>query len=230
MEIIALLFSLIIMFLFFVCIFILPIVFISNLLKKSGKFIKNDSVSIGTYGEDLLKDELLKLDIGYNRILQNMYVFNSDTNKVTEIDMILLHATGIYVFESKNYSGWIFGKQFDDNWTQCLKGGKKVIFHNPVKQNFGHICSLKELLKINDDKKFVSYIVFSNRCELKKIPDETPKLKVLKRCNVYTNLKNTIEERPIVFNDMDIEKISSMICASNKQIERPSSQNNLSTS
>ncbi|NLK22184.1 MAG: NERD domain-containing protein [Epulopiscium sp.] len=26
----------------------------------------------------------------------------------------------MYVFESKNYSGWIFGNEKDKNWTQML--------------------------------------------------------------------------------------------------------------
>lgn len=45
---------------------------------------------------------------GYKKFLFNCYVPKTD-EKTTEIDVIMLHETGIYVFESKNYSGWIFG-------------------------------------------------------------------------------------------------------------------------
>lgn len=31
--------------------------------------------------------------------------------ETTELDVILLHESGIYVMESKNYSGWIFGSE-----------------------------------------------------------------------------------------------------------------------
>lgn len=37
-----------------------------------------------------------------------------------EIDLIMISETGIYVFESKNYSGWIFGDEKQRYWTQIL--------------------------------------------------------------------------------------------------------------
>ena len=30
----------------------------------------------------------------------------------------------IFVLESKNYSGWIFGRAEQQKWTQCLRGGE----------------------------------------------------------------------------------------------------------
>lgn len=51
--------------------------------------------------------------------LFNIY-FPINKNKFTEIDMIMLHPSGLYIFESKNIKGWIFGKEDDIYWTQCL--------------------------------------------------------------------------------------------------------------
>ena len=47
---------------------------------------------------------------GYKRFLFNCYLPKED-GETTEVDVILLHESGIYVFESKNYSGWIFGTE-----------------------------------------------------------------------------------------------------------------------
>ena len=65
--------------------------------------------------------------------------------------MVFLHESGLYVIESKNYSGWIFGNEEQDHWTQCLRGKfhttQKHSFYNPLLQNETHICALMELLK-----------------------------------------------------------------------------------
>lgn len=42
------------------------------------------------------------------------------------IDLLMIHEKGIFVFESKNYSGWIFGSADQLNWTQSLQNGKPV--------------------------------------------------------------------------------------------------------
>lgn len=103
---------------------------------------------------------------GYKKFLFNCYVPKSD-EKTTEIDVIMLHETGIYVFESKNYSGWIFGSADGKYWTQSLNAGgraEKHKFYNPVFQNNNHIKWLKTFLADYGEKPFVSYIVFSDRC------------------------------------------------------------------
>ncbi|WP_320164491.1 nuclease-related domain-containing protein [uncultured Trichococcus sp.] len=102
----------------------------------------------------------------------------------TEIDLIMISATGIYVFESKNYSGWIFGDEDSRNWTQSLKGGKKYRFYNPIWQNKKHINILQKHLEIGSEV-FRSYIIFSERCEFKKMFVRSPEVKVMNR-NVLT--------------------------------------------
>ena len=57
------------------------------------------------------------------KILFNCYI-PQQNNKTTEIDVIMIHPTGIFVFESKNYKGWIFGNEKNANWIQTLPMGK----------------------------------------------------------------------------------------------------------
>ena len=82
----------------------------------------------GSIGEHFVRQALLPLE-GYKKLLSNCYLPKSD-GTFTEIDVILLHESGIYVVESKNYSGWIFGKDYEQYWTQSL-GGKKAVFSTP---------------------------------------------------------------------------------------------------
>ena len=93
-------------------------------------------------------------------------------NETTEIDALMICSQGIYVFESKNYSGWIFGNEKYKTWTQTLPQGKgrpskKEKFLNPIMQNKLHIRCLNEYLK--EEYPVYSVIAFSQRCELKKI-------------------------------------------------------------
>ena len=76
---------------------------------------------------------------------------------------------GIYVFESKNYSGWIFGSEDQQQWTMSLNAHTKERFYNPVKQNRAHVRALAAYLGL-PESAFMSFIVFSERCELKKVP------------------------------------------------------------
>lgn len=124
----------------------------------------------GKLGEYYTYKKLKCLD-GYKRFLFNLYIPKGN-GETTELDVILLHESGIYVMESKNFIGWIFGSEAQQYWMQSLSVGKgrtqKNRFYNPILQNSAHIKWLKAFL---DDPSllFYSYIVFSDRCELKKI-------------------------------------------------------------
>ena len=58
----------------------------------------------GYYGEFLVFTELYKNIKGNCKILMNLEV-PTDNGKTTEIDLIMIHENGIYVFEIKHYKG-----------------------------------------------------------------------------------------------------------------------------
>jgi restriction system protein len=82
-----------------------------------------------------------------------------------QIDHIVASQFGIFVIETKNASGWIFGCERDPKWTQVLFG-KKCQFQNPLRQNYGHTRALAEFLLL-DHSIFQSIIFFAARCEFK---------------------------------------------------------------
>lgn len=140
----------------------------SNYKKETNKNYLSVRGDKGVYGEYLTFNELEKIN-GYKQILVNIYIPKENkANETTEIDVLMVHETGIYVFESKNYSGWIFGDDNNQYWTQTFPNGRKERFFNPVLQNKGHLKHLSALLKM-DISNFKSVIVFSQRCELKKV-------------------------------------------------------------
>lgn len=64
-----------------------------------------------------------------------------------QIDHVFVSVFGIFVVETKNMDGWIFGRSRDREWTQVFPGGKKYRFQNPLRQNHGHVKALEEALK-----------------------------------------------------------------------------------
>lgn len=143
---------------------------------------------------------------GYHKTLVNAYI-PKKRGGTTEIDIIFLHEKGIFVLESKNYSGWIFGKEQDRYWTQSLPNGKKKRFFNPIMQNRGHVNALQQLLQHLSPNKFYSYIVFSERCQLKKVTLDSADLFVLKRNQLGKVLRNHFIQTNNVFTQTEIDEI-----------------------
>ena len=83
----------------------------------------------------------------------------------TQIDHIIVSKFGIFVIETKNMSGWIFGRACDSNWTQSFRNHKKT-FQNPLRQNYKHTKELNALLGVGEDKIF-SIVVFTGDAEFK---------------------------------------------------------------
>ena len=124
----------------------------------------------GEVGEDCVYKILGRVK-GRKAFLPNCYIPRKNVG-TTEIDLIFLHDSGIYVIESKNYSGWIFGNEEEEYWTQCLKDewqiSRKRRFYNPLWQNEIHIYALIELLQ-DETIPYYSYVVFGDNCELKNV-------------------------------------------------------------
>jgi hypothetical protein len=87
-------------------------------------------------------------------------------NGTTQIDHVIASRHGIFVVETKNYQGWIFGSEKQAEWTQSLPGGRKFNFQNPLRQNYRHIKALSEFLGLPENK-FHSVVMFWGESEFK---------------------------------------------------------------
>jgi len=76
----------------------------------------------------------------------------------TQIDHIIVSEYGIFVIETKNMKGWIFGNEKQKIWTQKIYNYTKK-FQNPLHQNYKHIKTIQNILNIELDKIF-SVVVF----------------------------------------------------------------------
>ena len=76
----------------------------------------------------------------------------------TQIDHVVVSRHGIFIIETKNYGGWIFGKAGDKNWTQKFPR-RSSTFQNPLRQNYKHVRAVAELTGA-DEAALISLVVF----------------------------------------------------------------------
>lgn len=160
----------------------------------------------GKYGELLTQRELRLVQLfGRNgKILRNVYL-PKDNGETSELDVIFITQKGIFVFESKNYSGWIFGDEKGQKWTAMLPNKQKNYFYNPIKQNKTHLKWMRSF--VGDDVPLFSIIVFSNRCELKKVLVESNDIKVIKRDRTYATVRDIWDANNDVLSNERIEEL-----------------------
>jgi hypothetical protein len=125
----------------------------------------------GIVGEIVINVAMwLKLDKDIYHRLNNITLPLADGGS-TQIDHVIVSRYGIFVIETKNYKGWIFGNEKQRQWTQVIMG-RKYKFQNPLRQNYLHIKTLSDLLEL-EMSYFHSMIAFIGECELK-TRDELP--------------------------------------------------------
>lgn len=129
--------------------FLIPIAIIAAVLKSPwfkgffGEFIINVSAK-------------LFLDKKQYHLIKNVTLPTEDGT--TQIDHIIVSKFGVFVVETKNMKGWIFGNPNQKTWTQKIyKHTSK--FQNPLHQNYKHTKTLESLLNLND-QQIHSVIVF----------------------------------------------------------------------
>ena len=119
----------------------------------------------------------------------------------TQIDHLLVSPFGLFVIETKNIKGWIFGAENQPKWTQSLYG-KKYSFQNPIRQNYRHTKCLAEYLDL-DSTVLHSIVFFIGECTFK-----TP----MPSNVLTTGLRSHVRSyRHALLSDADIRRIMQRI-------------------
>ncbi len=178
--------------------FLLPLLIVTSLLRSN--WLK------GVSGEMLVRlSALIYLDKRVYRPIHNVTLSTPDGT--TQIDHVFVSKYGVFVVETKNYSGWIFGNEKQPMWTQKLfKHSNK--FQNPLRQNFKHIKALDSLLGI-EIENIHSVIVFVGGSTFK---TEMPKN--VTYASGYVSFIKSV--RVPVFTEEEVESLYSAICSGRK--------------
>ena len=97
----------------------------------------------------------LTLNAKFYRRFHNVIVPAKDGT--TQIDHLLVSPYGLFIVETKNLKGWIFGSANQPRWTQSIYG-HNYSFQNPLRQTFRQKKILAEFLQL--DESIIHTVVF----------------------------------------------------------------------
>lgn len=157
------------------------------------------SLKQGVDGEDITAN-ILKNGLSDKYIVFQNSVITFDGKK-SELDLIVVSPSGVFVVEAKNINGKVEGSYTKERWRQHKighKGGEySAEFYSPVKQVATHIFRLAGFLRQNGAPVFVNGIVYfvneDTELEISGAADRIPVLQGEK--NLIRYIKKT--ENPI---------------------------------
>lgn len=164
---------------------------------------------LGKCGENLLISEL-KYFVPGAIILRNLYI-PSGYNRTSEIDVLLLHETGIYCFECKNYSGGIFGSEDNDYWTEYFYPSKKSFkLFNPIKQNRIHIKNLRKIKEFSSLKIF-NCVVFTKNGKIPNIELDSDEGFFCNLKDLPSNIRRLMYTNKYIYSREDLSNLEDIL-------------------
>ncbi|WP_407528966.1 nuclease-related domain-containing protein [Vibrio parahaemolyticus] len=154
----------------------------------------------GVFGEFLVNRLLSKLPESDYTLIKDVTLPTSDGT--TQVDHIVVSKYGIFVVETKNMKGWIFGSARQKQWTQKIYRHSSK-FQNPLHQNYKHIKALETLLGCSEEHLH-SVIVF--------IGDSTFKTEMPPNVTYARGSIRYIQQfNQVVFSDRDYARLTESI-------------------
>jgi hypothetical protein len=140
------------------------------------------------FGEKIVARELNKLLDDEHFVLNDVLLIVD--KGYSQIDHIVVSVYGIFVIETKEYSGWIYGNEESEYWKQKIFY-RNYQFRNPIKQNWSHIFALKEVLWDFSNIEYHPIIVFAGSAELKYIKSNIPVICINGITTTIRNIEKT---------------------------------------
>ncbi|WP_050926576.1 nuclease-related domain-containing protein [Vibrio harveyi] len=154
----------------------------------------------GVFGEFLVNRLLSKLPESDYTLIKDITLPTNDGT--TQVDHIVVSRYGIFVVETKNMKGWIFGSARQKQWTQKIYRHSSK-FQNPLHQNYKHIKALETLLGCSEEHLH-SVIVF--------IGDSTFKTEMPPNVTYARGSIRYIQQfNDVVFSDNDYARLTESI-------------------
>jgi hypothetical protein len=121
--------------------------------------------AVENHGEAAIRRRLTQYFTGTAYHLLNNITLPFD-DSTTQIDHILVSKYGIFVIESKHYSGWIFANASWPTWTQVIYR-RKHKFQNLLRQNYKHIKAIQKVLDFIPSEHIRSLVAFTGNAVFK---------------------------------------------------------------
>ena len=180
----------------------------------------NSSTVKGKVGEAQIHNLLLRLPDEYTIFDDVVYKTQQGT---TQIDHVVVSKYGVFVIETKNYRGEIYGDDNRKKWTQIIvtdvtyskKWYKtytyvtKNRFYNPVKQSLTHSYVIKDYLKEWPYLKVIPIVVFVGSAVFK---DVETKYHVVYDFDLIDTI---LKYRTSYLSDSDVQKVVDLLSIHN---------------
>lgn len=119
---------------------IIPVIIFSIIII----YLKHPSTR-GKRGENKVRRAIGKTVENEQYVINDLILVRED--KSFQIDHVVINTHGVFVLETKNYSGEIYGSESQREWTQVLAyGNVKNKLYNPLKQNATHVYNVKKIV------------------------------------------------------------------------------------
>ena len=148
----------------------------------------------------------LKRCPGHWGLFTNLYIPTGQSSDYNEVDVLMIHETGIYVIECKDHKGTVEGEAGARLWHTRYKSGKEFPFYNPIRQNRDHIAILSRLLGV-PKSAFRSWIVFGSLADELNVPESTSEYTITKFMNFSSKITRTIENAEQVFSEEEVDEL-----------------------
>ena len=136
--------------LFFVVLIIFALIYFASKSGYPKQVINKFSAKvIGEAGEMWTQQILNKLPRDKYIVMHDVFISVNGTTH--QIDHVVISPYGIFSIETKQYNGYITGNKYDKKWVRH-SGRKKYYYTNPIRQNYGHVKALAELLNLEESK------------------------------------------------------------------------------
>ncbi|MBP5247518.1 MAG: NERD domain-containing protein [Fibrobacter sp.] len=197
-------------------------------LASDAKYVRSmpDDANKRHRNAELLTDSvLLRASKGsFFKILNNVYLLRNSLNDTTRIDSVLIHPTGIYLFENVLKTGWIYGDANSKTWHATkMKGSvtKESDFENPMLRSVRNEEALRRMFEGVDFASIpcFSYIVFDDKAVLKDIPESTVGRKFVLRSQLLQSLLRIFSLATPVLSKKEIGEFAGELAVLSDQFE-----------
>ena len=134
-------------------------------MPKQWHWATTDNAEKGIAGEKAVSEILSRLPQYEYRVFNNV-LLNNPLGGTTQIDHIVVSRFGVFVIETKNFGGKVYGRERARFWKEYFRG-KEYKFYNPIRQNNTHIAVLRKNLASFFNVPFFSVVAFPPEAELR---------------------------------------------------------------
>lgn len=177
----------------------LPVIIVCILALLLVLLVKNIKwFSRGAAGERTVSEKLHNLGEHYI-VIDDLLIPNAHGD--TQIDHVVVSPFGIFVIETKCWSGWITGGENSSQWTQTIYK-EKYEKPNPIFQNKVHVEAVKSALKQYGEVLAVPIVVVVD-CERLKV--NAPNHTVIM---LYSLKEEILKYHKIIYTDEQCESMA----------------------